>query len=194
MSKRSIGILGVVAIVVAAALWFTASTPGQGSSSGAVARTEDGKPNINGIWQSLTTANWDIEAHSAEAGPRPEIMGAYGAQPGGMSIIVDGDGTIPYKPEAVARKEQNFQNRMTPKVTNEQAAACNTAVGQGAYAALGLPFLDGSLETCEWASPLFGGPDADAVDPKTFGPSSMPSLHRPDYVTNSNDSYWLSNP
>jgi len=25
-------------------------------------RTADGKPNLNGIWQSLTTANWDIQA------------------------------------------------------------------------------------------------------------------------------------
>ena len=88
---------------------------------------------------------------------------------------------------------------VVPHVTNEQAAACNTETGQAAFAALGLPFLDGSVSSCEWASPAFGGPDADAVDPGTFGPSSMPSLHPTsehirDYVTNSNDSYWLSNP
>ena len=118
MSKRSIGLLAVAGVVVAAALWFTVALPGQGSSPG-VSRTEDGKPNLNGIWQSFTTANWNIEAHSAEAGPRPEIMGAYGAQPGGMSIIVDGDGTIPYKPEALAERDTNFKNRMTPKITND---------------------------------------------------------------------------
>jgi acyl-homoserine-lactone acylase len=88
---------------------------------------------------------------------------------------------------------------VTPKVTDEEAAACNTETGRASYGALGLPILDGSLSTCEWASPLFGGPDADAIDPSTFGPSSMPSLHPTregirDYVTNSNDSYWLSNP
>jgi acyl-homoserine-lactone acylase len=88
---------------------------------------------------------------------------------------------------------------VTPKVTDEEAAACNTEVGRAGYAALGLPFLDGSLSSCEWASPLFGGADADAIDPSTFGPSSMPSMHPGnesirDYVTNSNDSYWLSNP
>jgi acyl-homoserine-lactone acylase len=88
---------------------------------------------------------------------------------------------------------------VTPKVTDEQAAACNTEVGRAAFAALGLPFLDGSLSTCEWASSVFGGPDPDAIDPGTFGPSHMPRLHTNqhairDYVTNSNDSYWLSNP
>jgi acyl-homoserine-lactone acylase len=88
---------------------------------------------------------------------------------------------------------------VVPKVTDEEAAACNTETGRAAFAALGLPFLDGSTSSCEWASPAFGGPDPDAVDPGTFGPSHLPSLHPThegirDYVTNSNDSYWLSNP
>jgi acyl-homoserine-lactone acylase len=88
---------------------------------------------------------------------------------------------------------------VTPKVTDEEANACNTETGRAAFAALGLPFLDGSTSACEWASPLSGGPDPDAVDPGTFGPSHMPSLHTKDfpirdYVTNSNNSYWLSNP
>src|SRR3970282_317837 len=116
MSKRSIGLLAVAGIVVAAALWFTVVVPGQGSSSG-VARTEDGKPNLNGIWQAFTTANWNVEAHSAEAGSRPEIMGAYGAQPGGQGIV-DG-GAIPYKPEALAERDTNFKSRMIPKITND---------------------------------------------------------------------------
>jgi acyl-homoserine-lactone acylase len=83
---------------------------------------------------------------------------------------------------------------VTPHVTDEEAAACNTEVGRAAFAALGLPVLDGSLSTCEWASDAFGGPDPDAIEPGIFGPSHMPKLIRDDYVTNSNDSYWLSNP
>ena len=80
-------------------------------------RTEDGKPNLNGIWQAITTANWDIEAHHADAGPRPAIMGAWGAEPGGMGIVEGG--TIPYKPEALKKKQDNFKNRMLVKVTND---------------------------------------------------------------------------
>jgi acyl-homoserine-lactone acylase len=77
---------------------------------------------------------------------------------------------------------------VTPHVTNEKVTTCATAVGQATFAALRLPVLDGSRSACEW------GTDPDAVQPGTFGPSSMPSLLRKDYVTNSNDSYWLSNP
>jgi acyl-homoserine-lactone acylase len=77
---------------------------------------------------------------------------------------------------------------VTPHVTDTQARTCSTAAGQATFAALRLPVLDGSRSACEW------GRDADAVQPGTFGPSSMPSLIRKDYVTNSNDSYWLSNP
>jgi acyl-homoserine-lactone acylase len=77
---------------------------------------------------------------------------------------------------------------VTPHVTNEKVALCATAAGQATFQALRLPVLDGSRSMCEW------GTDPDAVQPGTFGPSSMPFLLRKDYVTNSNDSYWLSNP
>ena len=100
--SRLKGLYIVGALIVVAAIWLTAiPTPGQ-SSSGAVARAEDGHPNLNGIWQSFTTANWDIEPHDAQPGPHPEFMGAWGAQPGGLGIVEGGE--IPYKPEALAKK------------------------------------------------------------------------------------------
>ncbi|MFN2539767.1 MAG: penicillin acylase family protein [Mycobacteriales bacterium] len=77
---------------------------------------------------------------------------------------------------------------VTPHVTNDQARTCDTAAGAATFAALRLPILDGSRSSCEWGS------DPDAVQKGIFGPSEMPSLIRHDYVTNSNDSYWLSNP
>jgi len=99
-----------------AALWFTVvSVPGQ--ASGGVARTEDGQPNLNGIWQAVTTANWDIEAHGAAPGPYPAMLGAWGAQPGGQGIVEGG--TIPYTPAALAKKQENAKNRMVVKVTND---------------------------------------------------------------------------
>jgi acyl-homoserine-lactone acylase len=75
-----------------------------------------------------------------------------------------------------------------PHVTDAQAQQCNTAVGQATFTALGLPVLDGARASCDW------GTDPDAAEPGLFGPSHMPYLFRNDYVTNSNDSYWLSNP
>jgi hypothetical protein len=80
-------------------------------------RTEDGRPNLNGIWQAINTANWDIEAHHAEAGPHNDIMGAWGSEPAGMGIVEGG--AIPYKPEALKKKQENFKNRMVAKITND---------------------------------------------------------------------------
>ena len=73
-------------------------------------RTADGKPNFNGIWQALNEAHWDVEAHAAASSPVVDL-GASHAIPGGLSIV-DG-GTIPYKPEALAKKQENYKNRLT---------------------------------------------------------------------------------
>jgi acyl-homoserine-lactone acylase len=75
-----------------------------------------------------------------------------------------------------------------PNVSNAKAKECDTAVGEATFALVGLPVLDGSRSACNW------GTDSDAVVPGIFGPSHLPSLLRSDYVTNSNNSYWLSNP
>jgi acyl-homoserine-lactone acylase len=75
-----------------------------------------------------------------------------------------------------------------PNVSNAKASACNTVLGTQTLSLLGIPILDGSRAACDWDN------DPDAVAPGIFGPSHLPSLFRDDYVTNSNDSYWLSNP
>src|SRR5687767_8479398 len=107
----------------AAAVWLaTIPTASQAPPAGAfpaykAPRAPDGKPNLNGIWQSFTTANWDIQAHAAQPGPRPEIMGAWGAAPGGQGIVEGNE--IPYQPWAAAKQKENFKNRMVVKVTND---------------------------------------------------------------------------
>jgi acyl-homoserine-lactone acylase len=75
-----------------------------------------------------------------------------------------------------------------PNVSNAKVKECDTAVGEGTFKLVGLPVLDGSRSACNWAN------DADAAIPGIFGPSHLPHLLRSDYVTNSNNSYWLSNP
>jgi len=52
----------------------------------------------------------------------------------------------------------------------------------------GLPVLDGSRSDCDWDS------DDDAPADGIFGPANLPTQRRSDYVTNCNDSYWLTNP
>lgn len=83
-------------------------------------RLPNGRPDFNGIWQALNTANYDIEAHMARPamalrpgpyGPVPAgpvlALGAVGAVPPGMGVV---DGPIPYQPEALARKKENQEN------------------------------------------------------------------------------------
>lgn len=80
-----------------------------------------GEPDLNGIWQALNEANYDIEAHVARPalavrpgpyGPVPAPMvlalGAVGAVPPGLGVV-DG-GEIPYKPEALAQKKKNQED------------------------------------------------------------------------------------
>jgi hypothetical protein len=81
-------------------------------------RLADGRPDLNGIWQALVTANWDLQDHEAQAGPHPELSGAYAAGPAGQSIIEGGE--IPYKPDALAKKKANFENRLKVDVSSDK--------------------------------------------------------------------------
>jgi hypothetical protein len=72
-------------------------------------RTADGKPNLSGIWQSMNEANWNIEAHSADFG-RVTALGAVDAVVPGLGIVEGGP--IPYLPAALAKKKENYDNRL----------------------------------------------------------------------------------
>lgn len=73
-------------------------------------RTADDKPDLNGIWQALGTAHWDLEGHAARPGPVLEL-GALGAVPAGMGVVVGGE--IPYQPWAAEKKNENQKNWLT---------------------------------------------------------------------------------
>ena len=73
-------------------------------------RSADGKPNLNGIWQTLNTANWDIQGHAAQPG-LVVALGAAGAVPAGLGVV-EGD-KIPYLPDAAKKKKENFDNRLS---------------------------------------------------------------------------------
>ena len=82
------------------------------------ARAADGHPDLNGIWQAMVTANWNLEDHEAQPGPHPELSGAYGAGPAGQSVVEGGE--IPYKPEALARRKANFENRLKVDLSEDK--------------------------------------------------------------------------
>jgi hypothetical protein len=71
-------------------------------------RTADGRPDLNGIWQALDGPNWNIEPHAADFGTVPQL-GAINAVPPGIGVV---DGPLPYRPEALARRNTNYKNRM----------------------------------------------------------------------------------
>ena len=91
----------VGAMIVAAGLLqgsgAPAQTPAQAPAYRAP-RTKDGKPNLNGIWQAVNEANWDLEGHGAAAGPFWQLGSAFAVPPG--VGVVEG-GPIPYKPDAL---------------------------------------------------------------------------------------------
>jgi hypothetical protein len=102
----------VLAIGTAAAgiLVAMAATRSTAQSTTYVApRTADGKPDLNGIWQAVNTANWDLQDHPAQAGLPP--MGAIGAIPPGQGVVEGSE--IPYQPKAAAKRKENFQKRWT---------------------------------------------------------------------------------
>ena len=89
-------------VLLAAPLWAQAGA--------GIPRMPDGKPNLNGIWQAMNTANWELEAHAARPG-LVVALGAKGAEPGGMGVVEGGE--IPYLPAAREQKNANFAHRLT---------------------------------------------------------------------------------
>lgn len=79
------------------------------------------------------------------------------------------------------------QSQVVPRITDELAARCSTALGRATYPASGVAILDGSRGDCALGS------DPDAVQPGVFGPAKMPTLKDAPYAENSNDSAWLAN-
>jgi acyl-homoserine-lactone acylase len=114
-------------------------------------------------------------AHSAQQ--ELGVLKKYEGIPWVNTIVADRDGHALYADIG-----------SIPNVSNAKAQECNTVLGAATFKLLGLPILDGSRSACQWDT------DPDSVRPGIFGPSHLPHLFRDDYVTNSNDSYWLSNP
>ena len=78
------------------------------SVAAALPRTADGKPDLSGIWQVMNSAAWDIQDHSAQKGV-----------PAGQGVVEGND--IPYKPEALAQKKKNYDQRATMQTQRRES-------------------------------------------------------------------------
>jgi hypothetical protein len=129
--------LGSAAVVVGAAavaalLWFRSPVSGQTDTYQAP-RTSDGRPDLNGVWQAVNTAHYDLQAHAARPAlalvpapprtgvpglsratpvelPAPAVraLGAAGGVPAGEGVVEGND--IPYQPWAAAQKKENAEH------------------------------------------------------------------------------------
>ncbi len=109
-----------------------------------------------------------------------ELRTAMGNQgmPWINTIAVDRDGNAMYADLSVV-----------PDVSAEMLKACAPSPQAAALlAAAGVAVLDGSRAACAWNR------DSTAAQPGIIPPARMPVVITGDYVQNSNDSYWLSNP
>jgi len=108
LSGAAIALVAVVATLVVSQSMRGGTV--QPAPASAVVRTPDGKPNLNGIWQAVGTAHWNLQDHQARSGPVLEL-GAVLAVPAGLSVV-DG-GEIPYQPWAAAKQKENYENWLT---------------------------------------------------------------------------------
>src|SRR5436190_2053664 len=121
MRNRFTAFISAVAAAAVGAIIAATALPLNGQTTAYRApRTPDGRPDLNGIWQAISEANYDVEMHMARAamqlrpgpyGPVPAApvlaFGAVGSVPPGMGVT---DGPLPYKPEALAKKKDNQEH------------------------------------------------------------------------------------
>jgi hypothetical protein len=96
--------------VTIAALGSYGSPLGAQTPAYSAPRTPDGKPDLNGIWQAMNTANWDIQDHSARQGPIVALGAAFSV-PAGQGVVESNE--IPYQPWAAAKKKTNAESWVT---------------------------------------------------------------------------------
>lgn len=100
MRRWSLGMMfGLIVVVAGSPTPIVGQTP-SAETTYTPPRTSDGHPDIQGTWQVLNAAHWDLEGATARLGV-----------PTGHGWVDGGTGTIPYQPWALAKKKENFAKR-----------------------------------------------------------------------------------
>jgi hypothetical protein len=107
MTNRLVAIVTALLLGSAAAGFLLGTRATVGADTFRLRRTSDGMPDLNGIWQAVGTAYWDIQGHAARPGP-VVALGAVGSVPAGLGVVEGGE--IPYQSWAAAKKKENFEH------------------------------------------------------------------------------------
>ena len=116
---KIVAALAVVGLMTASPMAAQAQAKKSAAAAYKAPRGPDGKhPDLNGVWQTMNAAGWDIEPHAARAAlqlrPGPFVpvpakavvaLGAVGAVPAGLGIVEGGE--IPYTADAKKTREAN---------------------------------------------------------------------------------------
>ncbi len=116
MRNRTRGVLIVAAAAAVAGIFALTGNPAVGQAPGyKTPRTPEGQPDLNGIWQAVNTANWDIQDHPARQGP-VLALGATFSVPAGLGVVEGNE--IPYQPAAAAKKKENAEQwvKLDPEI------------------------------------------------------------------------------
>ena len=111
------------AVMAAAITWLGSSAlaqerPAEGLfAESELPRTGHDTPDMSGIWQSFTTANWNILSHPVQAGPFAEQAGAWGAGRAGFGIVEGNE--LPYQEWAAAEQQRNHEVRAVVTAAND---------------------------------------------------------------------------
>ncbi len=108
MWKHGVAIAGTLLIIgITAATGVAGQAPAPRGRT-AESKTASGHPDLQGIWQVMNTAAWDIQDHTGQRFPG---LPARFAMPAGQGVVEGND--IPYQPWALAKKKENFDKRLT---------------------------------------------------------------------------------
>jgi hypothetical protein len=98
MRQWFVSVTALAVLLSVAGIRVVAQRPATETQAYAAPRTPDGLPDLQGVWQALTTSAWDLQDHPA----RLDV-------PGGQGVVEGND--IPYQPWAAAKQKENFENR-----------------------------------------------------------------------------------
>jgi hypothetical protein len=111
------------------ALLIAMTAPGAAAWSADIPRLPDGRPDLSGVWQAFSRANYDVRPHEARPAmmlvdgpdgpmPAPEVtaLGAVGSVPGSPGVVSGGE--IPYQAWALEQQQENQREwiRRDPEV------------------------------------------------------------------------------